>query len=199
MEQFFEFTSEENNGPPKALINKYEINPLTMAIFPINYGSKVYSKILEFDDEYISPSTPLQIIKEACGYFGVPYKGRKDGTKQMIGASRKIPIAISPTNSMYFFPTTSPDRPECIWVNYQHVNNYVKSSKDATLVLFSNNQSLEVPISRGSFNNQMAQTDTLRRTYSQRIEAMNLVYQNKMRLFEVSEKRNTYRDFPEGF
>lgn len=199
MEQYFECTSEENHGPPQRLLNKYEINPLTMAICPVNYGSKLYSKILEIDDEYISPLTPLQIIKEACGYFGVPYKGRKDGTKQMIGASRKIPIAISPPNSMYFFPTTSPDKPECIWVNYQHVNKYVKSAKDATLVLFSNNKSYEIPISRGSFNNQMAQTDTLRRTYSQRIEAMNHIYSNKMRYSEVSEKRDHYCDFPQCF
>jgi len=61
----------------RPLIEEYEINPQTMAIIPMEYGSKIYSKILEVDEELISPFKPIEIIKKSCQYFGSSYEGSK--------------------------------------------------------------------------------------------------------------------------
>lgn len=83
-------------------IEEYEINSCTMFLQPIDYGSKVYTNVFEIDDEFISPFKPLDIVKKSCDYFGCDYESRKKGTRQLIGYSRKIPIAIEPTNHLFF-------------------------------------------------------------------------------------------------
>lgn len=43
---------KENN---QGIIEEYEITPHTLMVSPINYGSKIYSRIVEMEDEFISP------------------------------------------------------------------------------------------------------------------------------------------------
>jgi competence protein ComK len=178
----------------RQIIEEYEINPFTMLVIPVNYGSRVYSKIYELEEECLSPFKPFDIIKEGCEFFGVPYEGRKNGTKKLIGATRKIPIAISPTNSIYFFPTTSPDRLQCMWVALEHIVDFKRVGKNTTLVTFKNNQKFEIPISFGSFQNQFSQTIKLKSKLNQRIENTNqkLAYINKKRNYEASERIGHY-------
>ncbi|MGM9956220.1 MAG: competence protein ComK, partial [Peribacillus sp.] len=49
------------NESTQGLIEEYEITPYTLMVMPINYGSKIYSRIIELEDEFISPFKPLDI------------------------------------------------------------------------------------------------------------------------------------------
>lgn len=152
------------------LIEEYEITPYTLLISPITYGSKTYSHIVELDDEYISPFKPIDIIKKSCHYFGVSYEGRKEGTRQLIGVTHKAPIAINPTSSMFFFPTTSPLRPHCVWVSLEHIERFSRMDMSHTSVTFKNHQQVDLPISTSSFENQYMRTVFLKDKLIQRIE-----------------------------
>ncbi|MCH6265251.1 MULTISPECIES: competence protein ComK [Neobacillus] len=154
----------------KKQIEEYEINSCTMFLAPMEYGSKVYTKIIEVDDEFISPFKPLDIIKKSCDYFGVDYESRKKGTRQLIGYSRKIPIAIEPANHIFFFPTTSPSRPECIWISHEHVENYRRLGPHQTQVTFQNKQTHLFSVSFGTIEGQMLRTALLKTKLLQRIE-----------------------------
>ena len=151
-------------------IEEYEINPFTMFIKPIVYGSKIYSEIIEVEDEFLSPFKPLDIIRNSCEYYGCDYEGRRNGTKQLVGYAHKIPIAIDPTNRIFFFPTTSPNRQECIWISHEHVKKPVRINPQETLILFNNNQSFELPVSCSSITSQLERTSYLRTKLMQRIE-----------------------------
>ncbi|MBL4952346.1 competence protein ComK [Neobacillus sp. YIM B02564] len=151
-------------------IEDYEINSCTLFILPVEYGSKLYSKVMEVDDEYLSPFKPLDLIKKNCNYFGVSYESRKKGTSLLIGYNRKIPIAIEPTNHLFFFPTTSPTRPECIWIAHKHVENYRRLGPHQTLITFQNKQSHIFPVSFGTIETQMLRTALLETKLLQRIE-----------------------------
>lgn len=54
---------KENN---QGIIEEYEITPHTLMVAPINYGSKIYARIVEMEDEFISPFKPMEIIKKAA-------------------------------------------------------------------------------------------------------------------------------------
>jgi competence protein ComK len=151
-------------------IEEYVINPLTMFIKPIEYGSKIYSQINEVNNEFISPFKPLEIIKNSCNYFGSDYEGRRNGTRQLIGYTHKIPIAIDPTNRIFFFPTTSPTRQECIWISHEQVKALDRISPKETLLTFRNKQSCTIPVSYRSIRGQMEATAYLRTELMQRIE-----------------------------
>lgn len=154
----------------KRQIEEYEVNSCTMFLEPVNYGSKIYSQIFELEDEYISPFTPLTLIKNSCNYFGVDYESRKKGTTQLIGYNRKIPIAIEPANRIYFFPTTSPTRPECIWIAHEHVENYRRIGPNQTLIIFRNKQSRTFEVPFCTIEGQMLRTALLKTKLMQRIE-----------------------------
>ncbi|USK56526.1 competence protein ComK [Cytobacillus solani] len=67
-----------NGQEISSLIDEYEINPNTMVVMPLAYGSKIYSQIWELEDEFISPFKPIDIIKKSCTFFGSSYEGLND-------------------------------------------------------------------------------------------------------------------------
>ncbi|RFU67570.1 competence protein ComK [Bacillus sp. V59.32b] len=178
------------------LIEEYEITPYTLLISPITYGSKTYSHIVELDDEYISPFKPIDIIKKSCHYFGVSYEGRKEGTRQLIGVTHKAPIAINPTSSMFFFPTTSPLRPHCIWVSLEHIERFSRVDMSHTSVTFKNHQQVDLPISTSSFENQYMRTVFLKDKLIQRIEETERKY-FYLHSHAASEKTAKFRKYKE--
>ncbi|WP_462408929.1 competence protein ComK [Neobacillus sp. Marseille-QA0830] len=155
----------------KHQIQDYEINSCTMFLFPVEYGSKIFSQIAEVEDEYVSPIKPLDIVKRSCDYFGVDYESRKKGTRQLIGYSRKIPIVIEPSNQIFFFPTTSPNRPECIWISHEYVENYRRIGPHETLITFRNKSSHLFPVSFSTIEGQMLRTSFLKTKLLQRMDS----------------------------
>ena len=141
-----------------------------LVILPVNYGSKIYSQIIELEAEFISPFKPMEIIKKSCEYFGASYEGRKDGTKHLIGITHKAPIAIAPSSSIFFFPTTSPLRPQCIWLSHDHVVSFSRLDSKHTKVVFRNKQNITIHMSSSSFENQLHRTAFLKTKLVQRME-----------------------------
>ncbi|MEH7073661.1 competence protein ComK [Neobacillus drentensis] len=152
-------------------IEEYEINARTMFVEPVVYGGKIYSRAVELEDEFLSPFKPLDIIKNSCLYYGVDYESRKRGTRQLIGYSRKLSIIIEPTYHIYFFPTVSPQLPECIWIALEHVECYRRISAQKAMVIFRNKQSYIFPVSASTIESQMLRTSFLKTKLMQRIES----------------------------
>lgn len=185
-----------NGREISSLIDEYEINPNTMAVMPLAYGSKIYSQIWELEDEFISPFKPIDIIKKSCTFFGSSYEGRKEGTRQLTGITHKAPITIDPTNFIYFFPTTSASNSKCIWISSEHILSYHRVDRGNTEVKFKNKQSKIIPVSFNSFNNQVLRTALLRTTLISRIEESErkaLYFYNGTRNAGASERASNYR------
>ncbi|ALC92924.1 transcriptional regulator [Bacillus sp. FJAT-18017] len=171
-----------------------------MFIKPFVYGSKVYSQIFELEDEFISPFKPLEIVRKSCEYFGSSFDGRREGTRQLIGITHKVPIVVDPTNFIYLFPTTSPSRPECIWISHEHVMDHERTAVGDTVVTFQNKQSYPLPVSYSSFKNQLLRTALLRTKLMQRIEQMerkSYYVVHRPRHLEASEQHRKYGQFIE--
>jgi competence protein ComK len=158
------------------IIEEYEINPHTMMIQPWEYGTKIYSKIYEKEETFLSPFKPIDIIKNSCEYFGSSYDGRKNGTHKLIGINYKPPIMIDSHMSIYVFPTTSPTKQNCIWIAPSHILTYNKTEEGHTKVIFKNFVSCIVPISFRSFENQLQRTARLQFAFVDRIGEMESKY-----------------------
>jgi competence protein ComK len=153
------------------LFEEYEINPLTMAVLPVNDNDKLYSKIYQINGEIIySPLKPIKLIKHSCLSYCSSYEGRVAGSKKLTGSSHKVPIIIDSMNMMYFFPSASPTNSNCAWISYEYVKNYRKVDKKSTEVFFQNNQTVVVDLSYYSFEKQMMRTATLCTKLTQKIE-----------------------------
>ncbi|WP_020246709.1 competence protein ComK [Listeria monocytogenes] len=163
----------------------YEVNPHTMIIFPKKSGSIVYSEIYEVDSHYTSKFTPFELIKTSCNFFGSSYegRGRKEGTKHLIGVTHKPPIIIDPVTSTYVFPTVAPSSTECIWIFPQHIKDYHAIGFNHTLITFSNMETFEIDMSLASFNNQIARTSMLHMKFSQKMRMMESNFPSMNRFF----------------
>ena len=126
----------------------YEINDETLAIMPDDLWN---SMVLEDDYKYEVNKTPLEILDYSCKYFGSSYPGRKDGSKDILNSSYKLPILVEDTRNIIFFPTSSPLDDSCIWISLSNIKDYKKVDKNKTEILFKNNiQDYNIKIQKGN-------------------------------------------------
>lgn len=137
----------------------YEVNYDTQVILPVE-GSK--AKIIESENEYVINNSVQEVLEHSCEYFGSSFEGRKEGTKKMLGITHKSPIIIEESQKMIFFPTTSPERLDCIWINLEKIEKYYKINNKRSAIVFKNGDKLEFDVSYGSLSNQILRATRLK-------------------------------------
>lgn len=131
----------------------YEVNKNTLALIPVTEGNKC--KVIEERRQYNLNTPSFKVIEHSCDYFGVSYKSRVGGSKKITKAVYKSPVLIEETSKLVFFPVTSPSRGDAMWISYNNILDYYKSSDNtSTIIRFKNGYKLEIPVSYYSFNNQ---------------------------------------------
>ena len=145
----------------------YEINSETLLISAIS-DSK--SKVLESKSvTYDIDSSVFQVIEHSCEYFGSSYEGRKEGTKKILGITHKAPIIIEESRQIIFFPTSSPDNNNCVWINLEKIEKYFKTDKRKSAIEFKDGTILEFNVSYGSLTNQIMRATRLKYILNERL------------------------------
>ncbi len=140
------------------MITKYEVNNGTLAVLPNDEDS---SLVYEDDNRYIIKEKAYKIMDDSCKYFGSTYEGRKNGSKEILGAEYKVPIIVEDSNNLIVFPTTSPFSEDCVWISLKRVKNIFKIDSFNTKILFDNNVEIIVPCSFRSVENQLSRASRL--------------------------------------
>lgn len=137
----------------------YEINYDTQMIIPLGIDK---TKIVEYDTDYYMDTSAMSILEHSCEYFGSSYQGRKDGTKQLLGITHKSPVIVEESRKIIFFPTTSPENYDCIWINLEKIDKYYRISDKQSAILFKNGLEYIFDISIGSLTNQVLRATRLK-------------------------------------
>ncbi len=139
---------------------EYEINKDTLAIMP---KSEEECVVMENEMEYDLEVSAFSVIERSCEYFGSTYEGRYIGTKNISGITHKSPIIIEDTNKIIFFPTTSPNKEDCVWVSLNNILTYEKGEQKGTSrITFKNGNILNLNVSIGSLTNQILRSSRLK-------------------------------------
>ena len=144
----------------------YEITFDTQVILPVENNS---SRIIENNESYVINVPPMLVLEHSCEYFGSSFNGRKEGTKKLLGITHKSPIIVEESRKIIFFPTTSPDRIDCVWINLEKVYKYYKSSSKKSIIEFKNGDIIEFDVSIGSLKNQIMRASRLKYILEERI------------------------------
>lgn len=144
------------------LVNPQELTPHTLAVISTFENEKNKSRILEGKDELLAEYTPSKLIDYACKFFGSSLKGRQEGTADVCKITHKAPIAVNPSNGMYFFPTASPSNPNCSWIAHSHIEDFYSEWPNSTTIVFKNGIKITVPVSNGIIANQIQRTAQFR-------------------------------------
>lgn len=138
-------------------MKNYEVNNETMAIIGLNEEN---SKVLEKEREYLISSNSYEVLDYSCQYFGSSYLGRLDGSKKMLDAKYKLPIIVEESSELIFFPISSPENEDCIWISLQWFDDIVEI-KNKTYIRLKNGTKIEVKTSKYSIKNQVMRASRL--------------------------------------
>ena len=144
----------------------YEINSDTQIIIPVGKNS---SKVIEQEDEYFIKNSVHSILEHSCEYFGSSFEGRKEGTKKLLGITHKSPIIVEESRKIIFFPTTSPEKEDCIWINLDKIDSYYSAGNKKSTIVFKNGDSMDFNVSIGSLTNQILRATRLKYILDARI------------------------------
>ncbi|MDL4842854.1 competence protein ComK [Aquibacillus rhizosphaerae] len=97
-------------------------------------------------------------------------RGRQEGTKNVCGITHKSPISIDHSSGMYFFPTSSPQNPNCSWISHSHIDQINRAPDHCTTIIFKNGRTVTLPVSHGSMQNQVQRTAQFRYLLQNRIK-----------------------------
>ncbi len=135
----------------------YEINSKTCALVP---NDNMSAQIIEENNNYNVLNSVQDILNYSCCYYGSSFKGRQSASKSILGSKYKLPIIIEETREIVFFPTSSYENNNCIWISLKNISNYQKSG-NRVMVIFKNNTSITLNISYESFENQVLRATKL--------------------------------------
>lgn len=151
-------------------VTDYEINAETLMIAPILVGEKVFSSVLEVDDEFIVEKSPLKIIDHTCKYFGSSFQGRMRGSQSLLKIHHKVPVAIDYHMGLFMFPTASPQRDDCIWMSLDSIVGIRKLDYNCSLISFRNRTMKRISVSPSIIHHQMLRTAMLKNKLAQNFE-----------------------------
>ena len=106
-----------------------------------------------------------------CFLPGSSFEGRKEGTKKLLGITHKSPIIIEESRKIIFFPTSSPENKDCMWINLEKIDKYYKLDKRLCAIQFKNGDVMQFDISYGSLSNQILRATRLKYILEERINA----------------------------
>ena len=138
-------------------MKEYEVNDETMAVLGIDKNN---SKVYEKNNEYKLSSSSYEVMDYSCQYFGSSYSGRVDGSKRMLGANYKLPIIVEESSEMIFFPITSPENSDCIWIALKWYKDVEKTDNNTYIVL-KNGKKIKTNMSKKSIENQVMRASRL--------------------------------------
>lgn len=148
----------------------YRINSDTLAIFP-TLDNK--SNVFEDEKEILIESSPNNIIKKNCKYFGSTFYMMLKKTELLTGDTYKAPILINYNDNIIFFPTSSPRKKTVIWINLFNIDKtYFDTKNNKTVIKFLNGKKINLDVSLNIINNQIFKATRLEHKIG-KIKALN--------------------------
>lgn len=112
------------------------------------------TRIIQGHEKLYSINTAEKILEENCHRYGSSYLGRLNYSKTILKNNSKLPIPVFPEKGIFFFPTTSSRKEDCVWLSYYHIKDY-EPSGTITRVYFLNGIIKLINVSFYQFDSQM--------------------------------------------
>lgn len=127
----------------------YIINKETMSLIPKydEFGNK-YTLVYERNNTYFVDEPSQKIIEKSCTFYGSSYEGRVTAAKIILKKDKMLPVPISNSLGIYFFPVSSPKNPNCVWFSHKHIKGLEKCEKNQTRIILENQKPLIVDVAK---------------------------------------------------
>lgn len=110
----------------------------------------------------ISGNYIRSILNKSCIFYGSSLNGRLKGSKDLLKCRYKLPIIISESNRLIFFPVN-----KYFWINFNMIESFEKK-ENHTIITFKNGYKRSIFVSYRVVNNQMLKCSRLWLEYLER-------------------------------
>lgn len=123
---------------------------------------KLCTLVRELNRTFIVDKSPLEILKDSMIKAGFNYRGAVASSKEILSMKMMVPVMVNPFLKIYLFPTKSANSSEVTWFNPNHLLRTI-SHNGATLIEFSNGQTMVFPSKLGPFNTKITAAEQLKK------------------------------------
>ncbi|MFB6466935.1 competence protein ComK [Cytobacillus sp. Hz8] len=162
-------------------LKNYIIGHKSEMIVPeFNEIGKLCAKIIEGNNIYLVEQSPKAIIEKSLLCYGSDFQGSVKSSKSILGNVCMPPIAICPALDLYWFPSASPYRNDCVWISLAHFQDVKKVNDQKSKVIFKNGFSLCLDISVQSILSRRSLALLLRYEMEQHLKSqMSVLYKSR--------------------
>lgn len=146
------------------LLRNYQINEQTVLLTGI-YGryNHLQTMIIAGNKTYRVNGSTEQIIEKALKKEDSSFRRALANARAYLGNLKMYPIKINSQQGLYFFPSKSPKKPDCVWFSLVHVKGAKLFGKNKTKVYLSYGHSIIIDCKLSTFQNKLRRTQELRR------------------------------------
>lgn len=135
------------------------INGKTLIIYYNNFNTVM----INTDGKIIINGNFIRsILNKSCIFYGSSLNGRLKGSKDLLKCRYKLPIIISESNRLIFFPVN-----KYFWINFNMIESFEKK-ENHTIIIFKNGYKRSIFVSYRVVNNQMLKCSRLWLEYLER-------------------------------
>lgn len=135
------------------------INGKTLIIYYNNFNTVM----INTDGKIIINGNFIRsLLNKSCIFYGSSLNGRLKGSKDLLKCRYKLPIIISESNRLIFFPVN-----KYFWINFNMIESFEKK-ENHTIITFKNGYKRSIFVSYRVVNNQMLKCSRLWLEYLER-------------------------------
>ncbi len=117
-------------------------------------GNKVSTFVREESHVICTNKSVKKILDNSCLLYGASFNGRRDFSRAFLQTDKKLPVEVSAPSNIVMFPLRSNVLGEKVWIAYHHVKDQRVISTGKMEILFTDNTTYQIDISKSSFSRQ---------------------------------------------
>lgn len=116
-----------------------------------------YTLVIEVSQRYLVSASTKRVVRKCCAIFGTSLEESTRLSRDITGASNKLPIAIGSTAKPFvLIPTASPGRQYTSWIALKAIRHFNPSPSHICDITLINNFKFTADISTSSIHTQIA-------------------------------------------
>ena len=137
-------------------LKTYILRSTTCLIIPkYDEHGHLYSCVLEGRQFVEVDLSPTELIDWNLKHFGSSFIGAMQGMRNLLRRANMMPVMINQEHGICWFPSRSPQHPDCVWFALRHVEHHESTEPKKTKVLLANNYAINIDMSVQSFERRL--------------------------------------------
>ncbi|MBO0589489.1 competence protein ComK [Sporosarcina sp. E16_8] len=136
-------------------LTNYVITYSTILFLPRYESGNLFTTVLDNSSPFVVELEPTALIDLSLKYYGSSLRGAGDGANMILGKGKMYPVIVNEKLDLYWFPSKSPLKCDCIWFALHHIEETIELPNKRTQIIFSDGSTITIAISKMSFDKKI--------------------------------------------